>query len=47
MREEWIPQPDEELGSRKVALKIHPKGSKGLYKDNLSGVAGVEEEIRK
>ena len=30
-----------------MALKIHPEGSKGLYKDNLSGVAGVEVEIRK
>ena len=30
-----------------MALKIHPEGSKGLYKDNLSRVAGVEVEIRK
>ena len=30
-----------------MALKIHPEGSKGLYKDNLSGVAGVKVEIRK
>ena len=30
-----------------MALRIHPEGSKGLYKDNLSGVAGVEVEIRK
>ena len=30
-----------------MALKIHPEGSKGLYKDNLSGVAGVRVEIRK
>ena len=30
-----------------MALKIHPKGSKGLYKDNLSGVAGAKVEIRK
>ena len=30
-----------------MTLKIHPEGSKGLYKDNLSRVAGVEVEIRK
>ena len=30
-----------------MALKIHPEGSKGLYKDNLSGVAGVKVEARK
>jgi len=30
-----------------MALKIHPEGSKGLYKYNLSGVARVEVEIRK
>ena len=30
-----------------MALKIHPEGSKGLYKDNLSGIAGVKVEIRK
>ena len=30
-----------------MALRIHPEGSKGLYKDNLSGVARVEVEIRK
>ena len=30
-----------------MALKIPPKGSKGLYKDNLSGVAGAKVEIRK
>ena len=30
-----------------MALKIHPEGSKGLYKDNLSGVVGVKVEIRK
>ena len=30
-----------------MALNIHPEGSKGLYKDNLSGVAGVRVEIRK
>ena len=30
-----------------MALKIHPEGSKGLHKDNLSGVAGVKVEARK
>ena len=30
-----------------MALKIHPEGSKGLYKDNLSGVVGAKVEIRK
>jgi len=30
-----------------MALKIHPEGSKGLYKDNLSGVARAKVEIRK
>ena len=30
-----------------MALKIHPEGSKGLYEDNLSQVAGVEVEISK
>ena len=30
-----------------MALKIHPEVSKGLYKDNLSGVAGVKVETRK
>ena len=30
-----------------MALKIHPEGSKGLYKDNLSRVAGAKVEIRK
>ena len=30
-----------------MALRIHPEGSKGLYKDNLSGVAGAKVEIRK
>ena len=30
-----------------MALKIHPEGSKGLYKDNLSGVVRVKVEIRK
>ena len=36
---DWVPE--------RIALKIHPKGSKGLYEDNLSWVAGVEVEIRK
>ena len=35
----WVPE--------RMALKIHPEGSKGLYEDNLSRVAGVEVEIRK
>ena len=35
----WVPE--------RMTLKIHPKGSKGLYEDNLSRVAGVEVEIRK
>ena len=30
-----------------MALKIHPEGSKGLYKDNLSRVAGLKVEARK
>ena len=30
-----------------MALRIHPEGSKGLYKDNLSGVARAKVEIRK
>ena len=30
-----------------MALKIHPEGSKGLYEDNLSRVAGVKIERRK
>ena len=35
----WVPE--------RMALKTHPEGLKGLYKDNLSRVAGVEEETRK
>ena len=35
----WVPE--------RMALKFHPEGSKGLYEDNLSRVAGVEVEIRK
>ena len=35
----WVPE--------RMALKIHPTGSKGLYEDNLSQVAGVEVEISK
>ena len=31
----------------RMALKTHPEGSKGVYKDNLSWVAGVEVEIKK
>ena len=30
-----------------MALKIHPEGLKGLYKDNLSRVAEAKVEIRK
>ena len=35
----WVPE--------RMALKTHPEGSKGVYKDNLSWVAGVEVEIEK
>ena len=31
----------------RMALKTHPEGLKGVYKDNLSWVAGVEVEIKK
>jgi hypothetical protein len=30
-----------------MALKTHPKGSKGVYEDNLPRVAGVKVEVRK
>ena len=30
-----------------MALETHPNGSKGMDKENLSGVAGVEVEIEK
>ena len=30
-----------------MSLKTHPKGTKGVYEDNLPRVAGVEVEIRK
>ena len=30
-----------------MALKTHPIGAEGVYKDNLPRVAGVEVEIRK
>ena len=30
-----------------MALKTHPKGTEGVYEDNLPRVAGVEVEIRK
>ena len=30
-----------------MALKTHPKGMEGVYKDNLPWVAGVEVEIKK
>ena len=35
----WVPE--------RMALKTHPEGSKGVYKGNLSWVAGVEVEIIK
>ena len=35
----WAPE--------RMALKTHPKGSKGVYKDNLSWVAGVKVETKK
>ena len=35
----WVPE--------RMALKTHPEGLKGLYKDNLSGVARVKVETRK
>jgi len=31
----------------RMALMTHPEGSKGVYKDNISWVAGVEEEKNK
>jgi hypothetical protein len=31
----------------KMALKTHPEGLKGIYKDNLSWIAGVKVEIKK
>ena len=30
-----------------MALKIHPEGAEGVYKDNLPRIAGVEVDIRK
>ena len=30
-----------------MSLKSHPKGTEGVYEDNLPRVAGVEIEIRK
>ena len=30
-----------------MSLKSHPKGTEGVYEDNLPRVAGVEVEIRK
>ena len=30
-----------------MSLKTHPKGTEGVYEDNLPRVAGVEVEIRK
>ena len=40
-------QPDEELSPKRMALKTHPKGTEGMYEDNLPRVARVEVEIRK
>ena len=39
--------PDEELSPERMALKTHPTGTEGVYKDNLPSVAGVKVEIRK
>jgi hypothetical protein len=36
---DWVPE--------RMALKTHPVGSKGVYKDNLSWIAGVKVEIKK
>jgi len=30
-----------------MALETHPKGSEGVYEDNLPKVVGVEVEVRK
>ena len=30
-----------------MSLKTHPKGTEGVYEDNLPRVVGVEVEIRK
>ena len=30
-----------------MAFKTHPKGSEGVYEDNLPWVMGVEVEIKK
>ena len=40
-------QPDEELSLERTSLKTHPKGTEGVYEDNLPRVVGVEVEIRK
>ena len=40
-------QLDVELGLEKMALETHPKGSEGVYEDNLPWVTGVEVEIKK
>ena len=31
----------------RMALKTRPKGSKGVYQDNVSWIAGVKVEIKK
>ena len=36
-----------ELSPERMALKTHPKGTEGVYEDNLPRVAEVEVEIRK
>ena len=36
-----------ELGPERMALETHPKGSEGVYEDNLPKVVGVEVEVRK
>jgi hypothetical protein len=30
-----------------MALKTHPNGAEGVYKDNLPRVAGVRVEVKK
>ena len=30
-----------------MALETHPKGTEGVYEDNLPGVAGVKVDIKK
>ena len=35
------------LDPERMALETHPKGSEGVYEDNLPWVTGVEVEIKK